>query len=501
MRDSQRSLLVGFTFLAAVAGVTYAITTLRGTMAAANSTDFQVDFLDAKGLLVGSSVRMAGIHIGSVTSVQLVDGKARLSLRVENRYPLNKQTDFELITPLIGAAPYVQVRLGKNGAPIAEGDVLPGRDTKGVDGLVGTADSVLSKVDSIMGDKQMQDDIRKTVHNLRIASDTLPLTLKEAERIMKSAAELSENTAALVPKIERQLNVLTKQTSALLTDIRAATQSGKLVADEATGLTKDLRDTVLENRTTIKELILTTNATMDKIALLVTDIKGTLTDPALKDGIKKSVTNFEEITANVIKMTKTLDDTATGLEKLVNDPALAADIKGTITNVKEMSSSVKDLAKRAEAIRLPGERRNNSIKGGNSIPKIAEPGLTFDARYGTKSGRLRQDVHVVTQGLAPATFFRFGLFDATEGNRVDIQQGIIRREDTIFRYGLFAGKLGVGLDQSLRGYDFRLDLWNPSILTVDARLRKRLDAGTAVFAGYDNVGRSGGPVFGIQWKR
>jgi hypothetical protein len=84
---------------------------------------------------------------------------------------------------------------------------------------------------------------------------------------------------------------------------------------------------------------------------------------------------------------------------------------------------------------------------------------------------------------------------------VDIQQGIIRSDSSVLRYGLFAGKLGVGLDQSLRGFDFRLDVWNPVAITADARLRKRLNAGTALFAGYDGIGRAGGPVIGIQWKR
>ena len=501
MRDSQRSLLVGLTVLASVAGVTYAITTLRGNLSAASTTDVKVDFSDAKGLVVGSAVRLAGIHIGSVNSIELVANKARLTLRVENKYPLVADTQFEIVTPLIGSPPYVQFTMGTATAPISENSVMTGRDTRGMEGIVNTADSVLTKVDNVMSDKQMQEDIRVTVHNLRLASEQLPGALKQAERIMENAAELSASTASLVPKIELQLTQLTKQTNGLLSDVRGAAQSGKKVADEAVGLTQELKGTVSDNRAAIRDSVAATNETVRSISKLVDDLRLTLTDPTMTAGIKGSVANMEAITANTVKITQKLDETVAGLEKLVNDPVLGNDIRTTIANVKDTSASVKDITKRAESIRLPGERRGGSAKPGMNIPEIAEPGLTFDARYGTKSGRLRQDVHAVVPGFAPDSYLRLGLFDATEGNRVDIQQGIIRSDSSVLRYGLFAGKLGVGLDQSLRGYDFRLDVWNPVAITADARLRKRLNAGTALFAGYDGIGRAGGPVIGIQWKR
>jgi len=501
MRDSQRSLLVGLTVLASVAGVTYAITTLRGNLSAASTTDVKVDFNDAKGLVVGSAVRLAGIHIGSVNNIELVNNKARLTLRVDNKYPLTIDTQFEIVTPLIGSPPYVQVTMGSSDLKVNENSILAGRDTKGVEGIVNTADSVLTKVDNVMSDKQLQDDIRVTVHNLRIASEQLPEALKQAQRIMENAAELSASTASLVPKIEMQLTQLTKQTTGLLEDFRGAAQSGKKVADEAVGLTIELKGTVAENRAAIKDSVAATNETVRTIAKLAIELRSTLTDPALQTGIKGSVTNLEALTANTVRITQKLDETVAGLEKLVNDPTIGADIRTTITNVKETSASIKDITKRAESIRLPGERRSGSSKPGTNIPEIAEPGLTFDARYGTKSGRLRQDVHAVVPGFAPDSYLRLGLFDATEGNRVDIQQGLIRSDSSVLRYGLFAGKLGVGLDQSLHGYDFRLDVWNPGAIRADARLRKRLNAGTALFAGYDGIGRTGGPVIGIQWKR
>ena len=129
MRDSQRSLLVGLTVMASVAGVTYAITTLRGNLSAASTTDVKVDFSDAKGLVIGSAVRLAGIHIGSVNNIELVANKARLTLRVENKYPLTVDTQFEIVTPLIGSPPYVQVTMGTSTVIASENLVMTGRDT------------------------------------------------------------------------------------------------------------------------------------------------------------------------------------------------------------------------------------------------------------------------------------------------------------------------------------------------------------------------------------
>lgn len=81
--DSIRKPLIGFTVFALVAlFMTYLIwSTLQRTLDGPTG-DFNTSFNDASGLAVGDDVRMAGVRVGRVESIKLVDGKAHVGFDV-----------------------------------------------------------------------------------------------------------------------------------------------------------------------------------------------------------------------------------------------------------------------------------------------------------------------------------------------------------------------------------------------------------------------------------
>lgn len=505
MNDTQRFFVVGATLIAAVAGLTLALTYLRGNLTAARSTQVRVRFDDARGIQAGYQVRMAGIPIGTVQSVALVDRRAELNLRVQDQYPIPADSKFQIVTPLIGSTPFVQVVPGASPTRLSGAQPVEGTATTGVDTIMGRADSVMGKVDGILGDPQLQRDLRATVHNLRLASEELPRTLRQTQAIMNNAATISQQTTRLVPQLERQIANLTGQTSALLVEFQKVARTGNGVAREAQGLTHDMRLTLGENRAGIKALLRNTSDAVTGISALTGQLTEMLAGEKLQTKLGLMTDNLTQVTKNMVTISERLDATATEVQKLASDPALATDVKTTLANIRDTSASVKNLAARLETVKIPGERRPPSPTDPPRAPvaplrPVTEPGLTFDTRYDTKAERLRNDVHFVLPSSPAGGFWRLGVTGATEGNRLDLQSGT-SHGDAVLRYGLFAGKLGFGMDRSIAGLDLRLDLYDPNRFTADARIKKRLNADTSVLFGLDALGNGNFPVIGIQFKR
>ena len=504
MNETQRYLAVGATLVAAIAGLTLALAYLRGTIAEAQTTDYRVQFDDARGIQTGYQVRLAGIPIGKVQDVLLVDRQAQMRLRIDDKYPLPADSKFQLVTPLIGSTPFVQVVPGVSKSRLSAANVVRGDRTAGVDTLMGRADSVMGKVDGLLGDPQMQADLRATVHNLRLASEELPRTLERTQSIIANAATLSQQTTRLVPNLERQIGSLTDQTGVLLREFQKAARTGTGVATEAKALTADLRSTVNENRAGIKALLRNTNDAVSGVAALTSQIGETLGSAKFREKFDAATGNLETVTKNIVTISERLDATAAEVQKFASDPALLGDVKATVSNLKETSASVRGIAERLGTVRIPGERRAGAGAtpgpAPRPLPALAEPGLTFDSRYDTKGELLRNDVHFVLPSGSAGEYWRLGLFGMTEANRLDFQLG---RTDgrSASRYGLFSGKFGAGLDTPVLGWDLRLDVHDPNRLTVDARLRKRIDPGTSLLFGVDSLGNGNAPMVGVQFKR
>ena len=509
VNDTQRYLAVGITLAVAIGGLGVSIAYLRGNLNEWRTTDYRVRFDDARGIQAGYQVRMAGIPIGSVQDVVLVGRRAELHLRLDDRHAVPDDSRFDIVTPLIGSTPYVQVVPGDSSRRLDPSRVLEGEAAPGLDSLMGKADSMMGKADSVVGsvqdlvgDRQVQADLRRTVHNLRLASDELPKTLQQIDSVIGSAATLSRQTTRLLPGLEKQVVRLANQTDQLLGEFRDLAKAATGVAKEADGLAGDLRGTVADNRGALKTLIESANETVASVAQLTGKLSETLSDDKLRTNIDQTVENVASVSRSMVSIAQKLDSTAEEVRKLAGDTTMREDIRQTVANIKETSNSVRDVADRIAKIRLPGEKREGAASTQPTGPPPAriEPGLTFGGRYDKKAERLRTDVHFVTSPNANGNYFRVGLNDATGGDRLDLQQGMWR-SGTAVRYGLFAGKWGIGFDTPVLGWDLRLDAYDPNRATADLRLKKRMGTDMSVLFGLEAVGNGNRPTIGVQIKR
>jgi phospholipid/cholesterol/gamma-HCH transport system substrate-binding protein len=94
-----------------------------------------------------------------------------------------------------------------------------------------------------------------------------------------------------------------------------------------------------------------------------------------------------------------------------------------------------------------------------------------------------------------------GLYDFADRNKLVAQYGT----DVglgLFRYGIYASKLGAGLDLGLGARSsLQLDLYDPNRLQFDVRALVDLNKDFALWVGADSLFRKSTPMIGMRLKR
>jgi phospholipid/cholesterol/gamma-HCH transport system substrate-binding protein len=257
-------------------------------------------FDNAGGLREGAPVRLAGVDIGNVTDIRIVEDKpmtpVEVTMKVNTRYSrsLRKDSVTLLSTAGILGETFVDVDSATAKGPAAtNGDTLPARDQPQIEDVVRASQSTLQNMDGL---------------------------LKRVDRIM-SFIESGQGSIGKViydPSLYNQLNATVTEFKGLVDDI----QKGKgsigplLTSDEA-----------------YKKVL----ATIDKLNVMVDDLqqgKGTagklLKDPELFDNANKAIANVRQLT----------DDINAGkgaIGTMTHDQEFAARLKTLMSNLSELS--------------------------------------------------------------------------------------------------------------------------------------------------------------------
>lgn len=125
---SLRKPLIGFLAFAVVAlFLTYLIwSTLERTLDG-KTGDYRVTFGDVSGLAVGDDVRMAGVRVGRVESITLVDNKAEVGFDVLATQGMYTNTEAAIRYQNLIGQRYLALSLdtGQEQAPLGKGSMLP----------------------------------------------------------------------------------------------------------------------------------------------------------------------------------------------------------------------------------------------------------------------------------------------------------------------------------------------------------------------------------------
>ncbi len=226
-------------------------------------------FDNASGLREGAPVRLAGVDIGNVTGIRVVQNKpmtpVEVTMKVNTKYSFNMRKDSVTLMSTAGILGETFVDVDSStakGPPVVDGDTLAARDQPDIQDVVRASQGTLQNMDSL---------------------------LKRVDRIV-AFIESGQGTIGKViysQAMYDQINATVLEFKGLLDDI----QSGK-------GSIGPL----LTNDEAYKKVI----AAIDKINVMVDDLqqgKGTagklLKDPVLFDNANKAIANVRQLTDDI----------------------------------------------------------------------------------------------------------------------------------------------------------------------------------------------------------
>ncbi len=208
-----------------------------------NQSGFAADFANASGLRAGNSVRISGVQVGKVTSVELVGTHARVRFALDDdQHPTTTTLAAVNFANLLGQR-FVNLLPGKDpGAPLRSGGVIPmDRTTPGLD-LTAVFDgfqplfSALSpdEVNKLAGSiVQVFQGQSGTVESLFTQTAVITTNLADRQQVIDS---LLENVASVLDQVgahDRQIGQLIDSFDSLVGNLADDRQQ---LGDTVTGL-------------------------------------------------------------------------------------------------------------------------------------------------------------------------------------------------------------------------------------------------------------------------
>ncbi|MGB3771478.1 MAG: MCE family protein [Rhodococcus sp. (in: high G+C Gram-positive bacteria)] len=216
-------------------------------------------FTEAGGLIVGDRVVVAGVKVGAVTSIDLVDGKADVTFAVDPSVRLGDSTTAEIATDsLLGRRAVVlssygdgtlpsggTIPLDRTESPYSLTDALNGLTaaTEGID-----TEQVGNSLDAISDVvEQVDPQLSGALDGLTRLSTTIASRDDELTTLLQRAKEV---TAILAGRSDR-IDTLFVQGAALLGELDGRRAQISALIDQVGGLSQELRGLVADNEATL----------------------------------------------------------------------------------------------------------------------------------------------------------------------------------------------------------------------------------------------------------
>ncbi|MGE5893888.1 MAG: MlaD family protein [bacterium] len=412
-------------------------------------------FTDISGLDKNTKIRIAGVNAGSVEKIDLVEGEARLTLRIDPEVVLYSDALASVKSTGILGDKYLAIKTGSTEPVLKNGDTI----TRVQDAL----------------------DLNEAIRKLSTISESIARFTTNLNEVFGTPESKEELKAVL-----RNLKSMTQKL-----DTAVSENDGRLreTLDNINRLAKSLQTVVDENSGPLKE----TMANMK-------DFTGTLK----KDG-PELVKNINETTKSLKNISSQIESGEGTLGKLVKDDKLYSSLDKAAEGLNRTLSSVERfrtfLTFQGEYLTGVSEYKG---KGHFSLTLQPKPdkyyilGIVSDPLGKPTYTKTYTTVDGVTTYTEEKTYKRRIEFTAQFAKRFD---------NTAVRIGITENTLAMGIDQFFFKDKLRIvsDAWdfghdefesrNPHV-TVGAEyfFYKRL----FLSGGYDNIfnAKTGGPYFG-----
>ncbi len=399
-----------------------------------------LEFDSVAGLNDKSDVRMAGVLIGKVQDITLENGRAIVTLDVENSVEIREGTTALVANLGLLGEKYIELIPGDPDAPLMTD--LEARRIRG--GALASIDDVTEQISKIA------EDVKAVTASLRNAMGG-PTGEQRMEEIVENLRQITERVRSILDVNEDNVNASADNIRRITEDLRVEIPR---IANSIDRFASSVSDTVTENR--------------EDVRVVVENLR------VLSDDLKRTVDNINDITGQVKSGEGTVG-------KLIYDDEAHTRLTSALESVETGVKDLSDTLGRTKRIQLGVEVKGDFYSG---MDQSTAPGFGDSSRAGVAlilspnptnnrflqlelnsdpAGKLKETIVTETvtgpDGIPVTTttetqrYNRDFVFSAQAGWRLN---------DTRIRVGVFDGTGGIAADYfvnprlSLSGeaYDF-----------------------------------------------
>ncbi len=241
---------------------------------------YRVRFSYAGGIESGSMVRFAGLKVGRVQEVRLVDGDSagvELVLELQAGTPVRTDSRARLTTIGVMGSYYVEISPGSPDAPLLPpGSVIPGKDVPGLAQLAGPSAEVMNELTELL--RRMNDVLNpeNRTHLSELLRSLNQLTQKNSRGFSDLIDNLNNLTVHLNETVKRADQILADNDTLLhqnLIQLDSVLTRGVKVADQSRRLIELMDNTVRDHDDEIHDTLIQLEAATRHLETLSRSLK------------------------------------------------------------------------------------------------------------------------------------------------------------------------------------------------------------------------------------
>ena len=176
------------------------------------SKTYFFDIDNAGGLVKNSAVKMAGIKVGIIKEIELINGRARVHILVDGDLPMTTSAGAQLKADGILGDKHVELNSGlASDAPLPAGQIQAGKQS-------GSLDQVMEQVGGIADSLKDVAVILKNAVDQGDQNTTLGRTMLNIENLTQDLAEITGENKDKIGEIVEQVRGITSTLDELIND-------------------------------------------------------------------------------------------------------------------------------------------------------------------------------------------------------------------------------------------------------------------------------------------
>ncbi|GIW21379.1 MAG: hypothetical protein KatS3mg068_0386 [Candidatus Sericytochromatia bacterium] len=434
MLKKNNNLKVGVTFTIFFLILAFSIIWLSQFRFTKNTYKLQGIFDNVGGLIAGSKVYYLGVSVGKVIAVNPEYNKVIVDMEINSNIKIPKNVRLTITSKGIVGDKCIEFFKGidqKLSDDYYKADeIIKGFSPVSVDDVIAETRNTLLKAQDLITNKQIQDDIIKTIKNIQNFSSNISETSNQLSKVSSNIDILSKSAKELIDGS----NLAIKELNNFISQINIITLDNK----------KEIAK-IIENVGKISYFLAQTTKNIND---LITDNTNQKDVKISMNSLKNTTKNIEEISKSVERLIYQLDKISSDIRDITGDESFKKNLKDIIANTKNISNIISNpIITQGNNNKTKNNETLNAEFRSEILPRLVHqfkenvnPTFDFVANFNM----------LVNTGFEKLPFIQLGIEEIGPKNQFNLQAGFYPFENFRIRLGLIKGRLGGGTNYFLK---------------------------------------------------